>query len=150
LLPERQLRFAKLHERRGEVIAATYAALQEMIVALADYTKMFEMAGGPSRAERGKKFVAAANSFITQFRSTKIFLPKATAEMVDKIFHEVRDAHIDFMFGVDGAEKADVQTWRAVYERVEALAKVAIVELEDELRRLLGDKDAWMPGTRPA
>ena len=129
--------FTNVAER---VIAATYASMQEMVVALAEYTKLFEMAGEPSRQERGKAFAEVANKFATQFRTTKIFLPRSTAEMIDKIFHEIRDVHIDFMFGVDSVEgKGDIKIWKEVYRKVEALVKVAVVELEDNLRKLLGD-----------
>ena len=142
---ERQFQFAKLHERRGEVIAATYAALADLLVALGEYVKMFEPAGGTSREERRKAVGEAGVKFGDLFRTTKIFLPKATASQVQKIYREIRDAHIDFMFAVEAGQKNDVKTWLEVHKRVEQLGKVAMEELEDDLRRLLGDVGSSTP-----
>jgi hypothetical protein len=136
---ERQFQFANLHEKRGEVIAATYSALQIMFAALAEYTKMIEIGGGPSREERGKLFAEAGNKFLDLFTTTKIYLPRDTAIQVEKIFQEIRGAHIDFMFAVDANHTPDIKVWQEVHHKVQALSKVAIADLEDDLRGLLGD-----------
>ena len=110
-----------------------------MFAALAEYTKMIEFGGGPSREERGKHFAEAGNKFLDLFSTTKIYLPKDTAIQVEKIFQEIRGAHIDFMFAVDANNRPDIKVWQEVHRKVGALSEVAIADLEDDLRCLLGD-----------
>jgi len=43
------------------------------------------------------------------------------------------------MYGVDANQNSDVKKWLEVHQKVEQLGKVAMAELEDDLRRLLGD-----------
>jgi hypothetical protein len=51
---ERQFRFSKLHEKRADAIAEVYALLKPFVSALADYVKILEPAGGPSREDRNR------------------------------------------------------------------------------------------------
>lgn len=138
---ERHIRFSNLHEKRAEVIAEVYAALTKVLFAIASYVRMFESSGIPSRADREKTAVDAINAFSDSYRPQKIFIPKTTAVRLDQVFDELRGAHIDCSVAVDHEPQNTERTkrWVDVHKKVEHLAKVAMSELEDDLRKLLGD-----------
>ena len=60
---EHDVVFSKLHEKRGEVIADLYAKLKRVQRDLAEFTKIFEMVGGPSKEERFKKLSESQKEF---------------------------------------------------------------------------------------
>ena len=112
---ERQVRFSRLHEKRGEVIAEVYAALTSFVITLADYTKAFEPTGGPSREDRRKAAVEAANSFAKLFNSKKIFIPHVTAIKLEKINQEMKQAFLEFAYGVDLMPDYNTSRWVGDY-----------------------------------
>ncbi len=72
---ERQARFVRLYEKRAEVIAETYALLQELCACLANYIKPFEPVGDISRAERRNEALTALNRFRSYYPTKLIFVP---------------------------------------------------------------------------
>jgi hypothetical protein len=140
---QRQALFSNLHERRAEVIAEVYASLKEAIAAVADYTKAFEPDGGASRPERRTKAVSAANDFAKLYDKKKIFVPEPAAKKLDEINMELKQAFLQFAYGIDlmpehGADRT--QKWVEIGQNVEKLSNVAIRELERDFRVLLGDE----------
>lgn len=140
---QRQTRFSNLHERRAKVITEVYGSLKEAIVAVADYTKAYEPEGGPSRDERRKTAAEAANAFAKLYDKKKIFVPESAANKLDEINMELKQAFLQFAYGVDlmpdqGLHRT--QKWLEVGQKVERLSKTAIFELERDFRVLLGDE----------
>lgn len=132
-----------MHERRAEVITEVYGSLKEAIVAVADYTKVFEPAGGLSREERRKIAVEAANAFAKLYDKKKIFVPESAAQKLDEINMELKQAFLQFAYSVDlmpdqGLDRT--QKWLEVGQKIERLSKTAISELERDFRVLLGDE----------
>ena len=80
---QRHALFSNLQEKRAEVIAEVYASLKEAMSALADYIKVFEPAGGPSREDRRTTVVQAANAFAKLYDNKKIFIPEEAAKKLD-------------------------------------------------------------------
>ena len=139
---QRQALFSNLHERRAEVITEVYAALKEALAAVSDYTKMLEPAGGASRDERRKAAVEAANAFAKMFDKKKIFIPESAAKKLDEINFELKQAFVQFVYGVDlnqDPRSQPTKKWLEISTKVEKLSKVAITELERDFRILLGD-----------
>lgn len=140
---QRQALFSNLHERRAEVITEVYASLKGAISALADYTKAFEPAGGTSREERRKTVVEAANAFAKLYDKKKIFIPEGAAKKLDEMNLELKQAFLQFAYGIDLMPDYDSdrsQKWLEIGEKVEKLSKIAIGELERDFRMLLGDE----------
>jgi SHS2 domain-containing protein len=137
---EQNTKFGKLHERRVQVIADTYARLITLHTCLANYVKPFEIAGGPSREERRNSMVAAFEEFRPYFSQNRIFLPKTVAEVIQKIEMEMVQAGNLFTFTVDLPATPDVNQWVKITEQVNNEIGVALTGLEEAMRSALGDK----------
>jgi hypothetical protein len=142
---QQQVRFSRLHEKRAEVITEVYASLNSLLGAVAEYTAVFEPAGIPPREERAKKSVEALNKFMVLYRDNRIFIPRPTTVKLDQIQSAIRGAFIEFQWGVDYVARStrqsgDTDKWQKVSQTLEDVSKVALIELEDDLRRLLGEE----------
>ena len=136
-------KFTKLHESRAQAIAEIYALLAEFHVALADYTRAFEVAGGTSRTERREIAVKAHGAFDALYRKKKIFLPKSSATKIDDLNHQLKIVYHEFLFGVDMAHTANgdfAQKWIGINEKMSSTIDPALAELEHDFRVLLGDE----------
>jgi hypothetical protein len=140
---EHQIRFAKLHEKRAEVIAETYSRLRELHTNLGDYVKIFEPAGDRPKEERRQRVGDAHRSFIEYYSKNRIFLSKAAVEKLDDINQKSVSAFYDFFYSVEMVQAAkgdSVKKWMEIFEHVKDEMPVALSELEDEFRKLLGDE----------
>lgn len=138
---EHEVRFSRLHEKRGEVIAETYSLLQELHTRLTNYVAIMEMSGDPPREERRAKAVDAHKSFRDYYVKNLIFLPKTTAGKLSSIDQRSVQTFNEFVLSVDLAKgSGDATKWLEIFQRVKGEIKVALDELEDEFRQLLGDE----------
>jgi hypothetical protein len=138
---EHEVRFSRLHEKRGEVIAETYSLLQELHDRLSKYVAIMELSGDPSREERRAKAEEAYKAFSDYYVKNLIFLPKTTARNLKSIYRRYVETFNEFVRTVDLAKQGqDTAKWLAIFQRVSGETKEALDELEDEFRRLLGDE----------
>src|SRR5690606_15232759 len=93
---EHEVRFSRLHERRANVIAETYALLKAVFDRLSNYVAPFEPVGGPSRQERFTALVDAHNSFRSYYSGRLIFLPQGVASQLEKADGELVRAGAEF------------------------------------------------------
>lgn len=138
---ERHIKFSKLHEQRATVIADTYSLLKEVYVTLQDYVKIFEPAGDKPRDER-RQIAADAHKKLRDFYPKKIiFLPQTAAEQLEKIDMELVKTFNEFAWTIDFQRGAgDAMKWNEIFERMRGEMKVALGDLENEFRKLLGDE----------
>jgi hypothetical protein len=139
---QRNVRFSNLQERRAEVIAEVYKSLRRLLSAIADYVKMFEAQGGTPRSERARKVVDAANEFGELYAGKQIFIPKSAADKLDQIYQDIKYRYLQFSYGVDRSPDDNPEKalkWLEIVTKIDELSKTAVVDLEDEFRRLLGD-----------
>ena len=137
---ERSVKFSRLHERRMEVIANTYAKLRALHAAVADYTKAFEMVGERSRADRRNDAVAAFGEFNPYFTQNQIFLPKGVADQIQHVGRELTKVANQFTFMVDQQKQPDPDAWMKILEQLENEVSQALVALEEALRNTIGDE----------
>lgn len=143
---EHQVRFSRLHETRAEVIAETYALLQDLYEKVADYVKIFEPGGDRTKEERRRDVISALDALRAYYPKKKIFLPKKTAINIRNIDSELVQAINQFLYGVELSKRDESQQiWGEVFERVNGKINIAIAELEDEFRELLGEKANLAP-----
>lgn len=129
-----------MHEKRAEVIAEAYSRLKNLYSSLADYVKVFEPAGGPSREQRREAASEAHRDYRNYYGTNVIFFPKAVAEKLEAIDFEVVKALNEFFYLVDmDRNNNNVDKWNEIFERVNTDIKSALSDLEEEFRRLLGD-----------
>lgn len=78
LAAEHEIQFTRLHEKRAEVIAETYALLKNLYSRIQDYVAYFEFPGMPPKAERGRIAREGAQKFQDYYSTKLIFFPKGT------------------------------------------------------------------------
>jgi hypothetical protein len=140
---EHQVRYAKMHETRAEVIAETYSLLKELYICLADYIKVFEPAGDEARAQRRERAYNALTKFKSYYPVKLIFLPSDVADQLAEIDRELTMAFNEFFLGVERAQAAgseDVSMWIKIIDRINAEIQPACKSLEAEFRKLIGSE----------
>ncbi len=140
---ERHVRFANLHEMRAEVIAETYSRLADLHRKIANYVKIFEPAGDKPRNERRSEAADAHKEFMEYFARRVIFIPKATSAKLEKINQDLVSAYYKFFWSVDmtkGETTSGTDKWVEVFNSVNEDIAVALNDLQDDLRNLLGDE----------
>jgi Mor family transcriptional regulator len=143
LTTEHEVRFSRLHDKRAEVIAETYALLKELFVSLGEYVKIFEPVGDVPKEERRNAFMEAHKNFRSYYITRVIFFPKPTAIKLEEIDSQIVKNFNEFVFGVEMVNKRSDPTkkWLEIFDRVKGEIKTALSDLEDEFRRLLGDEN---------
>ena len=139
---EHEVRFSRLHEKRGNVIAETYSLLQELHMRLSNYVAIMELSGDLSREERRDEARNAIKEFKDFYVRNLIFLPKPTADKLNLIDRQFVETFNEFFFSVDLKKGADADKWLAIFNLVRGDIKTALDELEDEFRRLLGNESS--------
>jgi hypothetical protein len=137
---EQNTTFARLHDRRVDVIAKTYAGLRKLHVCVLNYVKIFEASGERSRKERRDDAVKASEEFGPYFLQNQIFLPKRIAVLIENANLELIKITNRFTFSVDIPQQPNVDEWIKLTEKLEKEFKLALEGLEVELRGALGDK----------
>ena len=146
-LSKEQIRFTKLHEKRGEVIENIYALLVDFEGKMNSLLSPFQPAGEPKRKEKLKIAGIAGNKFIEYYGLQKIFFSKKTVNLLDELHSRFRKAWIDFttypITDFDEWESVTIKqekwklwekAWKAISEDIPLLK----VQLEDEFRSMLG------------
>lgn len=138
---EHSVRFSKLHEKRAEIIAETYALLKELSFRVSDLVKIFEPAGDSSRDERRDAAAKAHEKFRSYYSASLIFFPRATASKLEEINIQFVSNFNKFVLTVEGSKGTDTtDKWIEIFNRVNDEIPVALKELESEFRKLLGDE----------
>lgn len=138
---EHNVLFSRLQEGRAEVIAETYSLLRTLYESVSEYVKPFVPAGDKPKEEKYNDIITSFKSFRDYYPKKQIFVPKATAEKINAIDLELVKAINMFVFTVDQNKGNDnFQNWVTIHEKVSGEITAALGELEDELRKLLGDK----------
>lgn len=138
---EKNILFSQLQERRAEVIAETYSLLRTLYETVSEYVKPFVPVGDKPKREKYDDIVTSFKLFREYYPKKQIFVPKATAEKINTIDLELLSAINKFVFTVEHNEENDsFENWISIHDKVSGEITTALGELEDELRKLLGDK----------
>ncbi|WP_397452548.1 hypothetical protein [Pseudomonas sp. NA-150] len=140
---EHEVRFSRLHEKRAEVLAETYSLLRELLATLSNYVKLFESAGDIPKAQRRDATVDALNNFRNFYAKRLVFIPKETAKKLETLDRNFIKIYNEFLYTVELIPNKDnntYQNWVNIFDRVNTEARDALLELEDEFRKLLGDE----------
>jgi hypothetical protein len=142
---EHQVRFSKLHERRGEVIADLHARILRTERVAAGYV----LQGGhhsdsKTRSEEFSKAIETLRDFYICFADNRIYLPKRICDLIDTL---VKKAQLS-VIGIDIYGRIEYATPQTVDQRTKAFKEcfdafekdipVVITTLEDEFRKILG------------
>lgn len=145
---EHEVRFAGLHEKRGEVIAELYGLLVEAVWDASKYASPLEMEGEPSRSEKYATAMKAITTFYRFFAKNRIYLPESLCDKLETFVEEMRSKAINLNVheweqgaSVPGHLHRDrIEAWSATWAYFEKEAPKAKKAMEDALRALLGSE----------
>lgn len=140
---EHEVKFKRLHEKRADVVAETYALLRKMHRSLSEYVSILEPYGISPQAERRIVAVDDYNNFSKMFSMNIIFFPASIVDKLENIARLHRMTIIEFRNGVETSRELDsTDKWSELFERVKYEINTTLKDLEDEFRVLLGDTPA--------
>lgn len=138
---EHDVVFSKLHEKRGEVIADLYAKLKRVQRDLAEFTKMLEPNGAPSKEERFNTLVESERAFFASLDPNLIFLPEEIATALIKLHSLIVVSGKEFKrFALNDIKMEHTDKWIEIDNRSRTIIPTALANLEKEFRSLLGYK----------
>ena len=143
---ERGIVFSKLHEKRGEVIAALYSKLADVAKKGRSYTSPVEMGGEPTKQEKFAAFADSYNELVELFEHNKIYLPSETCNKLDQLLESIRSHAVEMKVGfLRGEDKHDADGQRQLMETwdkcwtffIDHVPQVR-ESLESDFRQLIG------------
>lgn len=137
---EQNLTFARLHDRRIEVIADTFIRLKLLQSRAWKYLSIWE---DDNIHERDAKREAVAEALIdcSQYFDTKsIFLPKHVSALVGVVLREIQGTTDGLTYSRQFRNDPNREAQHALFTRFTTECAAAISALENEMRTLLGDK----------
>jgi hypothetical protein len=143
---EHQVRFSRLHERRAEVVAETYALLVEAQWASQSFVSVMEWAGEPPKHEKYTLAMNKAAEFYRYFDKNRIYLPPALCEQLEAFIRNMRREVIGFGVYVSKEEaylpehaiEKKYETWNKASTYFDQEVPKARAALEAELRGIIG------------
>lgn len=143
---EHQVRYAKLHERRAEVIAELYGLLVEAHWAAQGFVAVFEFTGEPPKSEKYVTAMNKAAEFYRHFDKNRIYLPPDVCRKLEEFVKAMRRQVIGFgvyvnkddKFLPDHVQDAKYEAWTKAAEYFDQQVPQARAALEAELREILG------------
>ena len=141
---ERSIRLSHVFEKQADVIATIYGKLVFLNRAMADYTKIIERTGDPTKEERRAEFDRLSKEFINYFEPHKLYLPKKTAVMVESYYKNLWNLGIDFLHNVEkpiAGDRPKVDEWMKISQKMTEDVPKLLDILTDDFRRLLGMHD---------
>ncbi len=137
---EHETRFAKLHERRAEVIAELYKRLVHVQKTFEEMVVQIESVGESKRAEILKTAQQNADAFLTYFDENQIYLDDYLCMKMRNFSSMLREVYAQtFVAQTAGADRlfkltAQQDTWRKIRVEIPELRK----DIERGFRKMLG------------
>jgi hypothetical protein len=132
--------FAKLHEKRAEVIAELYAKLAAVNGAMHELLSPLELDGGAGRDKREKSAAEAGTNFARYYRSHQIYFDESLCNLLDSFSRDMIRAWVTHIHnpltgegGIDRWEPR-LKEWERLDKQVPTVRK----EIEQNFRQLLG------------
>lgn len=144
----REVRYARLQERRMDVVSELYANLVATELDLGSLVKPFQLVGEPPEGAKQSAAAASANRFMAHYRQNRIFFSEDVCQAIDALAEHHYQAWVGFTTWrpewvqqepslAKEAFAARQQAWATVSKEVPAARKV----IEKSMRELLGVLD---------
>lgn len=137
---QQETTFAKLHEKRAEVIAELYAKLATVHGAMHDLLNPLEMDAGAGRGQREKVAAEAGNAFSHYYNAHQIYFEDHLCELLKSFNQDMMKAWVTHIHnptsGEGGMSRWDkrVDAWERLRKQVPPIRQ----EIERSFRQLLG------------
>jgi hypothetical protein len=143
---EHQVRFARLHEKRADVIAELYGFLVEMLWEAESFLSPMEWAGEPNKEEKHRVAMNKLVEFFRFFDKHRIYFPEELCGSLEQLALQVRSHVISFGVYVrfkeeslnDHTRENKERAWNAGWDAIKTQVPAARKLLEEEFRALLG------------
>jgi hypothetical protein len=138
-LSDHRIRFERLHEKRIEIIAGTYARLRTLHYRVKKLVSIFQDVDDPSRNEWQKSAREAFVEFRDYFEPQQIFLPKETADQIHEVHGMLRAAFVRYELSVsEGQGSPGIAVLAQAFDNISRKIPPLYESLEKEFRKLLG------------
>lgn len=137
---QQETTFARLHEKRAEVIAELYSKLVAVHGSMSNLLNPLELDGGTGRKEREKKAADAGNDFAIYYNTHQIYFEEPLCDLLKRFNTDMVKAWVIHSHnpttGQGGQDHWDMRTeaWRHLDQQVPLIRK----EIEATFRKLLG------------
>jgi hypothetical protein len=137
---EHEIRFARLHEKRVEVIAELYRKLVRAEGAIGAWVHPMEEAGTPSKEELGQIVNETMQDFQRYFLEHRIWLDVPLVSEIDGMIKEMREAGITYGYLVLRRPEAEdrVEHWHKAWKIMDKRVPPIRTRIERRFRQLLG------------
>ena len=152
---EHEVQFSRLQERRATVIAALHSRLLEFQWAAESLVSVVQLRDGPTQQEKYAVAMAKSARFFQAFSKNRIFLPDAVCDQIEDFLKGMRSRAITIgvyadvnQFAPGHVHREKIEKWIAASEYFDSEVPKARKAIENEFRKLLGDK-VRAPETAP-
>src|SRR5439155_3901458 len=148
---EHQTRFARLHERRVEVVSELYRQLARTESAVMAFVHPLEMAGEPSKEDLGREAQESSGEFGRYFRENRIWLDEDLIDQVEGLQRRMNEAGIKFgmylSHGRQGGDDRYFDQWAGAWEIISKDVPPLRHSIEVRFRVMLGIAQASASGS---
>lgn len=138
---EHEIRFARLHERRVEVVAELYRKLVESERAFAAWVSPLQEAGEPSKGEKGRVAAEAGNAFRSLFLENRIWLDEELCAQIADFDRHLFETSVRFTtYSPDDplSRTEYLEAWKKAWDRVREDVPPLRELIERRFREMLG------------
>ena len=138
---EHEIRFARLHERRMEIISALHTSIIDAERAFNDWTHPLSFAGYPTKTELGEIAAETGKALRQQIRTSRIWLDEDLSEEVDSLDTTLNEAFVKFTaFDPDdpGGKSDYFVAWQEAWNSVSKDVPKLREGIERRFRKMLG------------
>ena len=142
---EHQVRFARLHEKRANVITDLNGLVVEALWEAESFLSPMQWAGEPDKREKERVAMSKLVELFRYFDKHRIYLPTELCDVVDKLVTDVR-MHV-IRFGTyltwdenalqEHTRKEKHEVWMAGWDAIKNQVPAVRKQLEDSFRALL-------------
>lgn len=141
---EHQVRFAKLHENRAEIIAETYSKLVKLQKTTSDFVHMYQRVNDSKNKENIKQLWDAADDFKEYFEKHRIYFNPNTCSEIDDLTQALSKACSNLVIFIQDAGAIKLTTdqiwneWNKAMTIIDSDVMKIKNSLEGSFRELLG------------
>lgn len=141
---ERETRFAKLHEKRADVIAELYRRIVAANRAMNELLSPIQMAGALAEGDREKEAAERGNAFLDYYLENQIYFDESLCDKLQSFNKELTQAWNDYLTYQSSdpevareRRRTRIEAWKTLREKVLPIRR----EIENAFRELLGHQD---------
>jgi hypothetical protein len=150
---EHSIMLSRLQDRRAEVIDELYGKLADAIREITSFVNVTEMAGEPTKAEKGRRAADAYNAFIQYFDRKKVWLPADCCARVEELRGKMLSPMVQFdvyRTVPDSApphvQEDKLKMWLGAFTAMTATTETAVPAARAALEKAM--RDLLQPETR--